>query len=137
MVEIGTVNNDYEEEIPENYKENISSIEVFEDYEDALLGIEENSHIAIFCWFDKSERDIYQVHPLGDDTNPLTGVFATRAPVRPNPISHTVCELVKRENNQLYVKGLDALNGTPVIDIKVHKKYEVENPKYPEWAPEE
>ncbi len=136
LIEIGKVRNEYLEEIPEDYKENISKIEVYKEYEDALLGIEENSHISIMCWFDRSDRDIRRVYPMADDSNPLTGVFATRAPVRPNPISYTVCELVKCKGNILSVKGLDAFNETPVIDIKSYKRYEIEDPKFPDWAPE-
>ncbi|MEF8831900.1 MAG: tRNA (N6-threonylcarbamoyladenosine(37)-N6)-methyltransferase TrmO [Candidatus Thermoplasmatota archaeon] len=136
LIEIGRVKNDYSEEIPEDYQENTSKVKIHRKYEDALLGIEENSHISVMCWFDRSDRDIKRVHPMADDSNPLTGVFATRAPVRPNPISYTVCELMDREENTLRVKGLDALNGTPVIDIKSYKRYEIEEPKYPDWAPE-
>lgn len=134
--EIGTVKNDYHSEVPEGYKDDISEIEVYERYENGLLGIEKNSHIGVICWFDRSEREVKTVHPMGNESNPLTGVFATRAPVRPNPISHTVCELLRREENTLHVKGLDALNDTPVIDIKAHKRYSVEDPKFPDWAPE-
>lgn len=136
LIEIGRVKNDYLEEIPDDYKEDISKIEVHRRYEDALLGIDENSHISVLCWFDRSDRDIQRVHPIADDSNPLTGVFATRAPVRPNPISYTVCELVDCEGNTLYVKGLDALNETPVIDIKSHKRYDIEELEFPDWASE-
>jgi len=136
LIEIGRVRNEYSKEIPDDYKEQISEIEVYKEYEDALLGIEKNSHISVMCWFDRSDRDIKRVHPMADDSNPLTGVFATRAPVRPNPISYTVCELVDCEGNSLQVRGLDALNGTPVIDIKSYKRYEIEDPKFPGWAPE-
>lgn len=135
-MEIGRVKNDYLEEIPDDYKENLSKIEVYERYEDALLGIEKNSHISVLCWFDRSAKDIQRVHPMADESNPLTGVFATRAPVRPNPISYTVCELVNREGNTLQVKGLDALNETPVIDIKSYKRYEIEELEFPDWVPE-
>lgn len=135
--QIGEVINDYEEEIPEDYKEKVSVIEIFEDYEEGLLNIEKNSHLSVFCWFHKSERDVLQVKPLADDSNPLAGVFATRAPVRPNPIAETICELVKKEGKRLHVKGLDALNGTPVVDIKPYtSNYLVEDVIYPEWAPD-
>jgi len=136
LIEIGRVKNDHLEQIPDDYREEISKVKIHKKYEDALLGIEENSHISVMCWFDRSDRDIQRVHPMADDSNPLTGVFATRAPVRPNPISYTVCELVDREGNNLWVKGLDALNETPVIDIKSYKRYEIEDPKFPNWAPE-
>ncbi len=136
LIEIGRVKNDYLEEVPNDYDEEISEIEIHRRYEDALLGIEESSHISVLCWFDRSDRNIRRVYPMADDSNPLTGVFATRAPVRPNPISYTVCELVDHEENTLRVKGLDALNETPVVDIKSYKRYEIDEPDFPDWAPE-
>ncbi len=132
---IGRVFNDFEEEIPDGYKEMISCIKVYDEYTDCLKGIEEHSHITILSWFDRSDRTVKQVHPMGDPENPLTGVFATRSPVRPNPVAVTVCELKEREENELYVKGLDALNGTPIIDIKSYSsKYAIDNPAYPDWV---
>lgn len=137
VVEVGKVINDYEREIPEDYKEKVVKIKIHDEFSDSLLHIEDHSHITVLMWFDRSDRDIQQVHPMADLDNPLTGVFATRSPVRPNPIAVTVCELVKIEGSTLFVKGLDALNGTPVIDIKSYtSKYEVENPAYPEWVPD-
>ncbi|MEF8874406.1 MAG: tRNA (N6-threonylcarbamoyladenosine(37)-N6)-methyltransferase TrmO [Candidatus Thermoplasmatota archaeon] len=134
--EIGTVRNDYLEEIPEDYKNRSSMIEVFEEYTPSLKGIEDNSHVAVFFWLDRSDRGVQQVHPMADEENPLTGVFATRAPVRPNPIGETICELKRREGNKLHVIGLDALDNTPVIDIKPFTdKYKVNGVKYPGWAP--
>ncbi len=134
--EIGTVRNDYVEDIPEDYKSKTSVIEVFEEYTPSLKGIENNSHIVIFFWLHRSERDIQQVHPMGDKSNPLTGVFATRAPVRANPIGETICRLEKREGNELYMTGLDALDNTPVIDIKPYTdNYKVSGVKYPGWVP--
>ncbi len=134
--EIGTVRNDYLKEVPSDYKKRKSVIEVFEKYAPSLKGIEENSHIVIFFWLHRSERDIQQVHPMADKKNPLTGVFATRAPVRPNPIGETICELKKRDGNKLYVVGLDALDNSPVIDIKSFTdKYKVNEVRYPDWAP--
>lgn len=137
MKEIGTVHNDYDDEVPDDYKVRVSKVEVKKEYEDALSGIEESSHIAVLCWFDKSDRSVLRVHPMGDESNPLTGVFATRAPVRPNPVSYTVCELLNREGTELYVKGLDALEGTPVVDIKAYKRYDFEELEYPDWAMED
>jgi len=134
VVEVGKVVNDYEDEIPNDYKERVVKIKIHEDYTDCLLHLEEHSHIVVFMWFHQSDREIQQVHPMGNLDNPLTGVFATRSPVRPNPIAATVCELVRREGNVLHVKGLDALNGTPVIDIKSYpSRYAIEDPIYPDW----
>nr|AGF93025.1 protein containing Uncharacterized protein family UPF0066 domain protein [uncultured organism] len=136
LEEIGRVENDYSEEIPDDYDERISVIEVFDENLEALRGIEENSHVVIFFWLHESDRSVKQVHPMGDESNPLTGVFATRAPVRPNPIGSTVCRLEKREGEKLYVKGLDALDNTPVVDIKPYtSKYNIEDPEFPDWVP--
>ena len=85
----------------------------------ALDGVEEFSHVFIIYWMHKvpsSERKL--VHSgRGAETSPL-GVFACRGPIRPNPIGLTLVELVRREENVLWVRGLDALDGTPVLDIK-------------------
>jgi len=86
----------------------------------ALEGIEEFSHVSILFWMHKiSNVDLQLVHP----GVPPVGIFATRAPIRPNPIGLTLVELLKREENVLWVRGLDALDGTPVLDIK----------PYPDW----
>ncbi|MFO7990881.1 MAG: tRNA (N6-threonylcarbamoyladenosine(37)-N6)-methyltransferase TrmO [Thermoplasmata archaeon] len=134
---IGRAENDYENEIPDDYKDRVTKIVIYEEYGDALLGIEEHSHIVILSWFHESDRTIHRVHPMADMDNPLTGVFATRSPVRPNPIAITVCELVDMEENILHVKGLDVYNNTPIVDIKSYTtKYKIEGPKYPDWVPD-
>ena len=136
LVEIGRVENDHTDEIPKDYRERLSHIKIHDEYSDALLGIEEHSHIVVVAWFHRSERDVKQVFPMKNKENPLTGVFATRSPVRPNPIAITVCKLVKREGNLLTVKGLDFFHGTPVIDIKSYSKHMIaEDPTYPDWVP--
>jgi len=99
----------------------ISRIIVDPDYRDALDGIDSFSHLTIIFWLDRMsprERRILKVHPRGNTEIPLTGVFATHSPTRPNPIAVTTVELIKRDDNILIVRGLDALSGTPVIDIK-------------------
>ncbi len=137
LVEVGRVVNEFNKDIPEDYKEKTSEIHIHEQYSEALLGIEEHSHIVVLCWFDRSDRTIQQVHPMGDADNPLTGVFATRSPVRPNPIGVTVCRLIERKGNVLVVEGLDAYEQTPVIDIKSYTtKYVIDDPKFPNWVPD-
>ena len=134
--EVARVENDYKDEIPKDYRDRVSDIVVHEDYSDALLGIEEHSHVVIISWLHKSDRTIQQVRPMKKPENPLTGVFATRSPVRPNLIGITVCELIKRDGNVLTVKGLDFLDGTPVIDIKSYSHHmTAEDPTYPDWVP--
>ncbi|HWP97166.1 MAG TPA: tRNA (N6-threonylcarbamoyladenosine(37)-N6)-methyltransferase TrmO [Syntrophomonadaceae bacterium] len=96
-----------------------STIEVFAPYADALLGIEENSHLWILGWFHKASRKVLQTVPGRVNTDlPPYGVFALRSPTRPNPISLSLVQLQGVEGRFLRVKGLDAVNGTPVLDIK-------------------
>ncbi len=85
---------------------------------DALLGLEAGSDILVLCFFNRSDRDVLQVHPMGENENPLRGVFATRSPARPNPIAVTSARVERIEENVLHVIGLDALDDTPVVDIK-------------------
>jgi len=88
----------------------------------ALEGLEGFSHVWVFFWFHENDRPearaILQVHPRRDPTNPLTGVFATRSPVRPNLIGFTCCRIVSVKGNILEVEGLDAREGSPVLDLK-------------------
>lgn len=103
----------------------MSKVVLKDSLADALLGIEEFSHIFIIFWLHEMQtrEDDSWIHPSCSDNQHLVGFLATRAPRRPNPIGLTLVELVKHENNVLWVKGLDAVDGTPVIDIK----------PYPDW----
>jgi tRNA-Thr(GGU) m(6)t(6)A37 methyltransferase TsaA len=97
-------------------------IEIFPEFAPALDGLTGHSHIWVFFWFHGNDtpkkRAILKVHPRKDPANPLTGVFATRSPVRPNLIGLTACRLLKVEGLRLEVEGLDAWDDTPVVDIK-------------------
>jgi len=95
-----------------------AEIEVLPQYQPALLRLEENSHLWIQSWFHQAERDKLIARPRGNPDLPPYGVFAIRSPARPNPIALSLTKLVKIENNKLFVERLDAVNGTPVLDIK-------------------
>jgi tRNA-Thr(GGU) m(6)t(6)A37 methyltransferase TsaA len=99
-----------------------TQIRIFDKYADGLVGLDQWSHVNVFYWFDKNDepqkRRILQVHPRGDRENPLTGVFACRAPVRPNLIALTVCKILSVKKNVLTVDRIDAFDATPVIDLK-------------------
>ena len=103
-------------------KDGRTLIVVKEKYQPALLGLDDWSHVQVVWWFDRNDtpqkRAVLQVHPRGNPDNPLTGVFACRAPVRPNLIALTVCKVVSVEGNVLEVDKIDAFEGTPVIDLK-------------------
>lgn len=97
-------------------------IEIDEQYADALLRIEDYSELVIVYWLHgvrDEQRDVLQVHPRGDRTRPMRGVFATRSPMRPNPIAITRVRLLRREGCVLVVEGLDALDGSPLLDVKM------------------
>jgi tRNA (adenine37-N6)-methyltransferase len=118
---VGTVENGIVQNHRFDAAETVSRIVVAPRYNRALDGIESFSHIVVVLWLHEiknKERVILRVHPRRDPAIPLTGVFATRSPVRPNPIGVTTVKVIKREGNVITVKGLDAINGTPVLDIK-------------------
>jgi len=101
----------------QGYKsEEISQIEVFKEFEEGLKDIEGFSHIIVIYWFNKSQGYHLLVKTPWDDS--LHSLFTTRSPHRPCPLGLTVVDLVAREKNILRVKGLDAIDGTPLLDIK-------------------
>jgi len=85
---------------------------------DGLLGLEPGSDIVVLFYLHRAASDVLQVHPRGDPNRPLRGVFAVRSPVRPNPIALTTVRIERIEGNVLEVLGLDALDGSPALDIK-------------------
>lgn len=91
-------------------------------YQPGLLGIEKKREIWVIWWFDRNDtpedRAILQVHPRADRKNPLTGVFATRSPVRPNLIALSRCKIISVKDNVIEIDEIDAFPGTPVLDIK-------------------
>ena len=99
----------------------VSEIELADNIPaDAFNGIDEFSHLEIVFHFDKSDRSriVFSGHPRGNKNWPHVGIFAQRKKDRPNALGLTIVELVKREGNKIWVKYLDAIDGTPVIDIK-------------------
>ena len=101
----------------QGYKsEEISQIEVFKEFEEGLQDIEGFSHIIVIYWFHKSQGYHLLVKTPWDDIP--HGLFTTRSPHRPCPLGLTIVELVAREKNILKVKGLDAIDDTPLLDIK-------------------
>jgi len=97
-------------------------LRIFKPYRDALLGVDTFSHILVFYWFDRNDtpqkRRILRVHPRGNRKNPLTGVFACRAPVRPNLIALTRCKVLRVADGIVHIDKIDALDGSPILDIK-------------------
>ena len=99
-----------------------TTIEVNERYLPALLGVDQLDSIWVLYWFDRNDtpqqRAILQVHPRRNPANPLRGVFATRAPVRPNLIALSRCRVLSVTGNVIEIDDIDAFADTPVLDIK-------------------
>jgi tRNA-Thr(GGU) m(6)t(6)A37 methyltransferase TsaA len=94
-----------------------AEVEVFPEYAAALRGIGERERLVVVCWLDRSRRDLLQVGPKapgGQDR----GVFSTRSPNRPNSVAVYPVELLEVHGNRLRVRGIDAVDGTPVVDLK-------------------
>lgn len=108
--------------------------------EESLNGLEEFSHIHVIFYFDKvpeSKIETKARHPRGNTALPAVGIFAQRAKNRPNRIGATVCKLHKIEGRKIYVSGLDAIDGTPVLDIKPYmEEFDVRFCTQPEWTRE-
>ena len=83
-----------------------------------LLGITAGDELILLTWLHRAERDVLQVHPRGDLKRPLTGVFATRSPDRPNPIGLHRVSVLEVAEQKLKVAPLEAIDGTPIVDIK-------------------
>jgi tRNA (adenine37-N6)-methyltransferase len=91
-------------------------LELFAEYETALLGIESASHIYVMYWLHQADRDILQRRTPHDGI--VRGVFATRSPARPNPIGLSVAKLIELDRSNITISTLDCIDGTPLIDIK-------------------
>jgi tRNA-Thr(GGU) m(6)t(6)A37 methyltransferase TsaA len=93
-------------------------IEIDAAIQPALEGLEIGDDVILITWFHESKRNVLQVHPRGETSNPVTGVFATRSPDRPNPLGLHRVTIRQKQPNKLLVGPLEAIDGTPVVDIK-------------------
>ena len=114
-------------------------IEISENYEEALLGLDGFSHIYVLYWFHENDtpgnRATLRVHPRYTSENPLTGVFACCAPMRPNLIGLTICKINSVSKNRIYIQDIDALDTSPVLDIKPYfPKEDLIDIRIPDWA---
>jgi tRNA-Thr(GGU) m(6)t(6)A37 methyltransferase TsaA len=117
---------------------NISTIAVDKDMTDILDGIDAYSHLLVLYWAHETteeSRALKQVHPMGRKEIPKTGIFCTCSPARPNPVLVCVVRLIRKNGNLLDVYDLDAIDGSPVIDIKPYVKewYPQEDVMIPRW----
>jgi tRNA-Thr(GGU) m(6)t(6)A37 methyltransferase TsaA len=93
-------------------------IEFDEHYAPALASVRAGDALVVLTWLDRGARDVLQVHPRGNPANPVTGVFSTRSPDRPNPIGLHPVRVAEVDGHRLRVHDLEALDGTPIIDVK-------------------
>jgi len=97
-------------------------LEIFEKYVPGLLRLEHCKRVIVVWWFHKNDtpekRSILKVHPRGNRNNPLTGVFATHSPVRPNLIALTTCNVLSVKGGLVTIDSIDAFDDTPIIDLK-------------------
>lgn len=123
MKEIGVIRSPFEEPRDvENPRYARGSIEVFPAYEEGLKDMEGFSHIIVIWLFHRSDGCELQCCPTRYSIPPPRGLFATRSPFRVNPIGLTVVKLLERRGRILNVKGLDMIDGTPVLDLKPYTR---------------
>jgi len=119
-------------------KETISELIIDPAYGELLDGIDAFSHILVLYWphlLAEGERALRKVHPMGRKDIPEQGIFATRSPARPNPVLVTTVRLLEHNGNILRVQGLEALDRSPILDLKpVTRRHEsIEKPRFPDW----
>lgn len=135
---IGWVQNEITSPMRDGWEAVTSSIVLNADLAEATAGLEEFSHIFVVFWMHEVEpwtEGHLRVHPRGRQDLPLVGLFASRSPRRPNPIGLSAVELLECRGNILKVKGLDAMNGTPVLDVKPYLPRDlVANAGWPAWV---
>ena len=114
-------------------------LHILEKYSSLLDGVEDFSHLLVLYWphliDQKKRKTLQKVHPMGRQDIPEQGIFATCSPTRPNPVLVTACTLLKRNDNVLLVKDFEAVDGSPIIDIKVYnpRYYRPENVHVADW----
>ena len=114
-------------------------LRIYGEYREGLLGIEEFSHLIVYFWFDRNDtpegRAVLKVHPRKDPAIPLHGVFATRSPLRPNLIGMSICRIISVGPQMIEVDRIDALDDTPILDIKpyIPQSDAVPDAVVPDW----
>lgn len=137
LTPIGTVRNEIKTSIVQGWGKVVSDLVLDERYTEALDGLEDYSHVVVIFWMDQAgPPNSLKGHVQGREDLPVAGLFARRGPSRPNPIGITAVPLIHREKNVLRVQGVDAIDGTPLLDIKPYTPAfdSVENARIPEWC---
>jgi tRNA-Thr(GGU) m(6)t(6)A37 methyltransferase TsaA len=137
---IGVVRNGVKAPTPHGWEEVTSRVVLRPELAEALLGLDGFSHVVVLFWPHQIPEEIRgskpQLHPMDDPANPLQGVLATRSQIRFNPILTSVVPLLKVKGNVLHVRGLDAVDGSPVLDVKPYIPHSDSIPeaKVPQWV---
>lgn len=133
---LGVAKNKIDKPMLPGWEDVISEIVIDKKFTKGLDGIEDYSHISIVYWMDQERQCHLKHHPQGREDVPYVGIFACRCPQRPNRIAISTVKLIKRSGNTLTVKGLDIVNGTPILDIKPYTPaYDrVEKATVPAWV---
>jgi tRNA-Thr(GGU) m(6)t(6)A37 methyltransferase TsaA len=139
---IGVVCNGVKEPMPDGWASIESRIVIRPELEPMLLNLGEYSHIIVICWPHLVPDDVRgskpQLHPRDDDKYPLMGVLSTRSQIRPNPLLTSPVPLLEVKANVLRVRGLDAIEGTPVLDVKPYLPHydSIPDARVPGWVAE-
>ncbi|MBE0617823.1 MAG: tRNA (N6-threonylcarbamoyladenosine(37)-N6)-methyltransferase TrmO [Proteobacteria bacterium] len=113
------------EEAPRQGREagTVATIELLPAYGAGLEGLVQGIRLLVVCWMHLASRDTLLLRPRRDPSAPLTGVFATRSPNRPNPLAIYTADLLEIDGLRLLVRGIDAVDGTPVVDLRPHRPH--------------
>jgi tRNA (adenine37-N6)-methyltransferase len=132
---IGRVQNNLGHRPYNKWMEVESEIVISEEYQDALYRLDEYSHIDVIFYLHERDRPfVARIHPTGNPEYPLMGAFATRTPNRPSKVALTTCKLLWMDGNVLRVRGLDAYDGSPVLDVKPHLGLMCDEIRVPSWV---
>lgn len=137
---IGYVRSPVKQTRPDGWRDVVSRVVVRPELADALLNLGDYSHVVIVFWPHKVPEDVrgskHQLHPRDDPQNPLMGILATRSQIRFNPILVSAVKLLSVKGNVLKVRGLDAIDGTPVLDVKPYLPHYdgIPDARVPKWV---
>ena len=133
---IGYVKNDVHDTRFDDWKNLVSRLVIDEGYAEALEGLEEFSHLFVISWLHLPGKVLLKRHPRDRQDLPVVGIFAMRSQLRPNRLGLHLVRLLERKEKELLLVGLDAVDGTPVIDIKpyIPQQDVVMNARVPGWV---
>lgn len=132
---IGVIKNDVGYGSHGDWSQVISRLVIDDKYMDALDGLEDFSHIYVLFYLHRMDSNFKgKIHPTGDPDLPLTGAFSTRTPNRPSKIGLTIVPMEGIQANVIQVKGLDAYNDSPLLDVKPYFPKDLPNVEVPRWS---